>query len=455
MNQSNLKYTRSVAISMVIANMVGTGVFTSLGFQVLPHPAGIPDAFAILTLWFVGGIIALCGATVYAEVASTLKESGGEYIFLSKLYHRSIGFVSGWVSLVVGFGSAICLAALAVGKYSSPFLGIEENEVINLMGTQFPVYKLVSIAAIIFVSIIHFFGVRAGGVAQNVLTGFKILLILFFCLSPFFIADFTPSSVSFAPTVNTSDYIFSMSFAGALVWVMLAYSGWNASAYIAGNLENPKRNLPYSLLLGTGIVMILYIALNAVFMYTAEFSELSGKLEIGNEVASILFGTDFGIIFSGVFSLALLSTMSAMVIAGPRVYEQMGNDYSVFKSLAKKGKGGTPLYAISLQAIIAIVLVLFSSFTEMVEFISVTLMIFSSLTVAGIFILRRRNKGTVSEVRAFAYPITPIVFLICSLWMVYYFVNQAPVSLLYTGITLVSGFVIYFLVESISKKNEN
>lgn len=454
MTTSNAKYTRSVAISMVIANMVGTGVFTSLGFQVLPHPVGIPDAFAILTLWLVGGIIALCGATVYAEVASNLKESGGEYIFLSKLYHRSIGFVSGWVSLVVGFGSAICLAALAIGKYSSPVLGIAENDAFNLLGYDFPVYKLVAIFAIILMSIVHFFGVRAGGMAQNFLTGFKILLILFFCVSPFLISDFTPSSVSFVPTANTTDYIFSMSFAGALVWVMLAYSGWNASAYIAGNLENPKRNLPFSLLVGTLVVMVLYIALNAIFMYTAEFSELSGKLEIGNEVAGILFGPKFGMIFSGIFSIALLSTMSAMVIAGPRVYEKMGDDYSVFKSLAKKGKGGTPVYAISLQAFIAIILVIFSSFTQMVEFISVTLMIFSSLTVAGIFILRKRKQGEFSEVKAFAYPITPILFLLSSLWMIYYFVSQSPVSLIYTAITLVSGFIIYFFVENLSvKKN--
>lgn len=452
MENNTPKYTRSVAISMVIANMVGTGVFTSLGFQVLPYPNGIPDAFAILMLWLVGGIIALCGATVYAEVASTLKESGGEYVFLSRLYHRSLGFVSGWVSLIVGFGSAICLAALAMGKYSAPALGIDPDSYWMILGTEFPVYKLVSVFAVILVSLIHFTGVRSGGFAQNILTGFKILLIVFFCLSPFFVSDFHSSGISFAPTENSFDFIFSLPFAGSLVWVMLAYSGWNASAYIAGNLENPKKNLPFSLLTGTLVVMLLYIALNTVFMYVANFDQLAGKLEVGNEVSGILFGASFTKIFSAVFSVALLSTMSAMVIAGPRVYEQMGNDYSIFKSLAKKGKGGTPVYAILLQAFIAIVLIIYSSFTDMVEFISVTLMIFSSLTVAGIFILRRKNAAGNDIVRAFAYPVTPVIFLAASLWMIFYFVSRSPVSLLYTLITLVSGFIIYFVAESLSGK---
>lgn len=447
------KYTRSVAISMVIANMVGTGVFTSLGFQVLDYPDGIPNAFAILCLWFVGGIIALSGATVYAEIATTLGESGGEYVFLSRIYHRSLGFVSAWVSLVVGFGSAICLAAIAIGTYSAPLFGIDTQAVVHVGALEIHHYKLVSVIAVFLVTLIHLRGVKAGGAAQNVLTGIKVMLILVFLVAPFFIPGFVPSSVDFSPSSESFDMIFSTPFAGALVFVMLAYSGWNASAYIAGNLENPKRNLPFSLLVGTGFVMLLYLLLNAVFMYSAEFTELKGKVEIGNEIAVKLFGSQWGMFFSGIFSLALFSTMSAMVIAGPRVYESIGKDYSIFNKLAHKGKGGTPVYAILLQSVLAIVLILFSSFAGMVEYISITLTIFSSLTVFGIFLLRKKYSPEQRQVKAFAFPLTPIVFLAASVWMLWFFIQRSPEALLYTGLTILSGFVLYFIAGRLSSNS--
>ena len=449
------KYTRRTAIAMVIANMIGTGVFTSLGFQSLEWPMGIPNGFAILMLWFTGGIISLCGATVYAEIATTLKESGGEYIFLSRIYHRSIGFVSGWVSLVVGFGSAIALAAIALGQYGGPVFGISSETTFELMGLTVHHYKILSMIAILIVSFIHFGGVRTGGIIQNYLTYFKISLIVLFCVAPFFVTGFKHSSTSFIPTAESFDMIFSVPFAGALVWVMLAYSGWNASAYIAGNLENPKRNLPYSLLAGTGIVMLLYILLNLVFMYVADFGQLAGKTDIGNEITLLLFGREAQIIFSGIFSFALLSTMSAMVIAGPRVYEQMGKDYPVFSLLAKKGKGGTPVYAIVLQSLIAMVLVIYSSFASMVNYISLTLMIFSSLSVAGIFILRKRYTSAERPVKAFLYPLTPIIFLLSSLWIMYYFASAEPLSLIYTAVTIISGFVVYLCAEYLLSKKQD
>jgi basic amino acid/polyamine antiporter, APA family len=446
------KYTRRTAIAMVMANMIGTGVFTSLGYQSFPFPGGIPDGFAILILWFVGGIISLCGATVYAEISTTLKESGGEYVFLSKIYHRSLGFVSGWVSLFVGFGSAIALSAIALGQYGGPVFGISSDTSFLVGGYEIQHYKLISIVAVLIVSSIHLRGVRTGGIIQNYLTYFKITLILVFCVLPFIATDFVPSATTFTPSANSFDMIFSVSFAGSLVWVMLAYSGWNASAYIAGNLENPKKNLPYSLITGTIIVMVLYILLNLVFMYVADFNELAGKTDVGNEIIMILFGPEAQVIFSGIFSVALLSTMSAMVIAGPRVYEQMGKDYSVFSTLAKKGKGGTPVYAILLQAVIAILLVIFSSFAQMVNYISLTLMIFSSLTIAGIFILRKKYKDSERPVRAFLYPLTPIVFLLSSVWIMYYFASSEPASLIYTGLTILSGFVLYIWAEYRSVK---
>src|SRR5579872_2829712 len=212
------KYALSVGITLVIANMIGTGVFTSLGYQVGPIPSG----FSILFLWALGGLVALCGAFTYAEIAASFKKSGGEYYYLSQLYHPSIGFAAGWISLLVGFAGAISAVAIAIGEYAHELVGI-------------PV-KVIAIAAILLVSSIHWFGVKTGGIAQNILTSLKLTLIAVFCAAPFFVSGVTLSNISFLPTSIDTDLIFSSGFAISLVYVVYAYSGWNAAAYIAGNL---------------------------------------------------------------------------------------------------------------------------------------------------------------------------------------------------------------------------
>lgn len=444
----NQKYTKSVAVTMVIANMIGTGVFTSLGFQLLAYPDGIPDSFAILTVWTIGGLIALCGAFTYAEVATSLKESGGEYLFLSKIYHPALGFTSGWISLFAGFGAPIAVAALAIGTYSAPVFGIDTEAVYHIGGYDFHQFKIVSILAVILVSVIHMFGVRAGGMAQNILTGIKLSLIVFFCLMPFIFSNYETSNISFSPSSTSWDMIFSMPFAGALVWVMYAYSGWNASAYIAGNLENPKKNLPFSLLVGTLVVMVCYVLLNAVFLFTTPTENMVGQLEIGNIVSSHVLGGAMGTFFAALFSMALLSTMSAMIIAGPRVTESMGKDYSLFSWLARKGKGGTPIFAIILQGSFSILMVLISSFKDMIEYIGITLLFFSMLTVIGVFILRYRFPEMERPVKTWGYPITPIIFIAATCWMIVYFAMGDPYKLLYSLLTIVSGLIIYFLIQN-------
>lgn len=448
MSENNQKYTRTVALSMVVANMIGVGVFTSLGFQVMPAEAGgIPNAFAILVIWLVGGLIALCGAFAYAEVATALKKSGGEYLYLSKLYHPSLGFASGWISLVVGFAGAIASSGIAIGKYSAPALGIDTDAAFNVGGEEIPHYKMVSVGAVILLSLVHIRGVKTGGIVQNVLTSIKIALIVVFCLAPFFVTGYDPSGISFAPDENSWATIFSLPFAAALVWVMYAYSGWNAAAYIAGNVENPRKTIPFALIAGTIVVTIIYVLLNAMFMYVSNFNELAFQEDIGNVVALKMFGNDIGLIFSGIFSLALISTMSAMIIAGPRVTEQVGHDYSMFKKLTVKSKGGTPTFAILLQAAIAIILVLISTFQDLISTIGITLSVFSLLTVIGVFIVRRRIPPEDRPVKTWGYPVTPIIFIVATSWMIYSFASTDLNKIWYSLIAIVPGILLYFVVE--------
>lgn len=440
------KYTKWVALSMVMANMIGTGVFTSLGFQVGPLPSG----FVILMLWLLGGLVALAGAFCYAEIATRIKRSGGEYSYLSEIFHPGLGFASGWISIFAGFAAPICAVSMAIGSYFAPVVGLSSDSQI----------MAVSALSIILISGIHLLGVKKGGGIQNVLTAVKLLFILFFCISPFIFSGYTPSSVSFAPQAGDGSLLWSSSFAISLVYVYLAYSGWNASAYIAGNLENPKKSLPFSLILGTVIVTVLYLVINATFLYVSDYSELDGQLDVGNVVALKMFGEDYGKVFSGLFSLALISSLSAMVIAGPRVTESMGEDHKIFNVMTKKNKGGSPHFAIMFQALIALVLLYTSTFEDVMKYIGVALSLFSTLTVAGLFVLRKRKTNDESAVRTFAYPITPIFFILVNLTMIGYVFyddlnNSGGKVLIISSITILTGYVAYYASKAIGKQIEN
>lgn len=421
------RYTVSVATTLVIANMVGTGVFTSLGYQVGP----IPSSFAILLLWIIGGVVALCGALCYAELATRLQQSGGEYLFLGKILHPSLGFLSGWISLVVGFAGAVSAVALAIGAYAEEFTGLPE--------------QLIAIICILAVSAVHLLGVRTGGITQNILTSIKILLILFFCLSPFFLTQ--SLSNPFAFESSELNLVWTPEWAVSLVFVMYAYSGWNASAYIAGNLDNPSRNIPRSLLLGTMVVLVIYVSLNAMFLAVASHAELKDQNDIGNVVAIKLLGEETGRLFSMVFSLALLSTLSAMTIAGPRVGEAMGVDYPKLRLLSVLNGSGMPWVAIAIQAAWAVLLVLVSSFKEIIQYISVSLSWFTFLTVLALMVLRRREGPRSGVFSTPWYPIPALIFLAATGWMVYYMTISEPKVIIYSIATITSGFGVYLLVR--------
>ena len=439
--ENTQKYTKSVAISLVIANMIGTGVFTSLGFQIGPLGG---SGFAILFLWLIGGIIALSGAFSYAEIGTMIKGSGGEYNYLGRIYHPALGFISGFVSLILGFAAAIGAVSMGVGEYFSPVVG-DANP------------KIIAIGVIIFLSGIHLLGVKKGGNFQNFMTYFKLLLIFFFCVSPFFI-DFESTNINFTPQEGDWQIIGSSAFAMSLAWIMFAYSGWNASTYIAGNMENPKRNLPFSLLVGTIVVSILYLFLNGTFLSVGPLTEMTASeangfnVDVGNVAANTLFGNKLGLVFASLFSLALLSSVSAMIISGPRVLERIGQDYPALNKVAIKNKAGAPALAIFIQAAIAVIFVFLTSFQELIIFIAVTLTIFALLTVIGIYIMRIKEPNTERPYKTWGYPFSPLIFIIASLWMLFFFVKDKPLSILFALAFIFVGLILYFVLKP-SKKN--
>jgi basic amino acid/polyamine antiporter, APA family len=437
------KYSKAVATNMVIANMIGTGIFTAIGYQVMTD--AIPDPFTILIIWVVGGLFSLCGAFAYSEVASCVNRSGGEYSFLSELYHPLLGFLSGWVSIIVGFSASIAALALVVGEYFLPFIGLSKTYAISLLSIEIPIQKIVALSSIILIALVHIRGVKFGGVFQNYITAFKLLIIGSIIVVPFIYFGYEPSNVSFIPTGETSNTILSSAFAGSLVWVMFSYSGWNASTYILGNLENPTKTLPFSLIFGTLAVTVIYVLLNFTFMYVASFQELEGQIDVGNVVMQKVLGNKASLIFSGVFSFALLSGLSAMMIAGPRVAEEIGKDFTLFKVLGKQNSKGNPVPAIIFLTTISSLLVIFSSFKEIVEYIGITLTIFAMLTVFGVFIIRKKRTPNVLGIKCLGYPFSPLMFIALSSWMLYYFISQDPIKIVWCLITVVPGVFIYFL----------
>src|SRR5438093_4161428 len=261
------------ASSIVIANIIGTGIFTSLGFQL----AEIHSGFALLTLWVVGGIAALCGALCYGELSAALPRSGGEYHFLSQIYHPALGFMAGFVSATVGFAAPIALAAIAFGKYFHAVFGIGS-----------PV--LLSFVVVWVVTAFHLGNLQVGSVFQNLSTLVKLLLIGALIAAGLFVQPKQP--ISFLPAPGDTIAIFGAPFAVALVYVMYSYSGWNAAAYISGEIKQPERNVPRSLLVGTGLVIVIYVLLNAVFLATTPVQDLKGRLEVALIAGKHILGTN-------------------------------------------------------------------------------------------------------------------------------------------------------------------
>jgi len=413
------------ACGIVIANIIGTGVFTSLGFQ-LP---GIQSGFALLMLWIVGGIVALCGALCYGELSAALPRSGGEYNFLSRIYHPALGFMAGFVSATVGFAAPIALAAMAFGTYL--------HGVFNAGSPMF-----FSIAAVWIVALFHLTSLRVGSLFQNLWTIVKVLLILALIVAGFLVDP--KQAVTFLPQPGDTTSIFSAPFAVALVFVMYSYSGWNAASYITSEVKRPEKNVPLSLFWGTLLVIGIYTALNAAFLLAAPREEMSGQLEVALIAGKHIFGGDGGRIVGGIICLGLVSAISSMTWLGPRVTMSIGEDHWLLRLLGRKNQYGIPVNAIVLQLLVVNLLLLTRSFDGVVKYIQFSLLFCSLLTVIGVIVLRWRQPEIARPYRVWAYPLPPLIFAIITVWMMIYLLQSNPFESLSGVVTMLAGFVLYY-----------
>ena len=413
------------ACSIVIANIIGTGIFTSLGFQL----NNIQSGFALLMLWVIGGIAALCGALCYGELAAALPRSGGEYHFLSKIYHPSLGFMAGFISATVGFAAPIALAAMAFGQYFNGVFGVGSP-------------MILSFVVVWIVTVFHLRNLKVGSAFQNVSTLVKLLLIGALIGAGFVVPSRQP--IGFLPAAGDKASILSGAFAVALVYVMYSYSGWNASTYISSEIKRPEKNVPRSLLVGTGVVIVIYVLLNAIFLATTPAEELKGQLDVALIAGKHIFGENGGRFSGAVICLGLVGAISSMTWIGPRVTMSMGEDHWLLRWLGGKNKQGIPTNAVLVQLFFVNLLLLTQSFQDVVRYTQFSLLLCSLLAVIGVIVLRFTHPEITRPYRVWLYPIPPLVFSIITIWMMFYLLRSHATESLAGLATALLGLLLYF-----------
>lgn len=412
------------AAALVVANMIGTGAFTTLGLQL----NYISNGTTLMLLWLLGGVVALCGAVSYAELGSRMPRSGGEAHFLAEIFHPVLGFISGWVSLTVGFAAAVALSAMAVGHYLEALLGWR------------PVYT--AAGSIILLSAAHSIGTKGSSRLQNMLTGIKFLVVLAFSAACLCLPATPVQPVDWlAPSVGD---LWSGGVPIALISVLYAYSGWNAAAYIVGEIRDPDRNLPRALIGGTLLVTALFLLLQYGFLRQAGTVALRGEIEVAQVAAELMVGPELGNLVSVTIGVLLLTGISAMIWVGPRVVRAMGDRHPLWRSFSTLTEGGVPLRATWLQGFISLFLVFTASFERVLLYSEFVLQIFTFLAVLGLIILRGRRQEFVGYTSPL-FPVPQLIFLGFTGWSLAYLLVNNPVESALGLLNVFTGFLAYRL----------
>ena len=428
--------------NIVVANMVGAGIFLTSGLIM----QSLNNAGLMLILWGIAGIIAFSGAMAYGELGATFPKAGGEFIFLSELYHPLVGFLSGWISFIVGFSAPIAASAMGFSEYITrafPEILTFGSTVIYL--NPINIKNSISIIIILLFTLIHLRGIEQSAKVQNALTVLKILMVggliivgLLFGKgnwNHFFQIENSQSNALNWKTIGLS-----------LMWIMFAYSGWNASTYIGSEIRNPSKNIPNSLLIGTTLVILLYLGINTFFIYAIPVDQMKGVISIGGLAVNYAFGKNMDILFSLLISFALFSSLSAYLILGPRVTYSMAQKGYLFQSIAKiNPKTRVPSLAILLHALIAIIMVLSGTFDQILTYLGFSLGIFPILAVAGVFKLRIQNK---SKIKLKGFPFYHIGFIASSLIILILSYRERPVESSVALATVIIGIPFFYLLKS-------
>jgi APA family basic amino acid/polyamine antiporter len=427
------------ATALVVANVIGAGVFTTTGFQA----ADLGNPTIILLLWLLGGVLAYCGALCFAELGAAMPHAGGEYIYLRETYGRAFGFMSAFVSLLAGFSAPIAAAAKSLVLYLKAFFPILETD-----PTVIGALHLTDLVAIGFVWLligVHLRG-RKGSIGFNdAITLLKIIGIVGIILAAALWGDGKPENFTYVASFYDEmplTQLFS-ALATSLIFVMFCYSGWNAAAYVASEIVEPQKTLPKALLAGTAIVTVLYLLLNSVYFYGANVDELAGKVEVGLVASRHLFGS-FGVaMVTLVLVISLFASASAMTVAGPRVYYALGKDINKFKALTRVNSGGAPVNALLLQGLVTSLIIMSGSVDQILSYAGFTLALMSALAVSCVIVLRFKRPDMPRPFRVWAYPLPPLFFMIVSVWTMFWAFQGRPVESALALLTVAAGGGIF------------
>src|SRR6202167_802350 len=434
------------ATALVVSNMVGMGIFGATGFMA----RDLGSAKLILADWLVGALFALAGALSYSELGINFPSSGGEYVYLTRAFGPAWGFITGWISFFAGFSAPIAAAALAFSNYLGYFYpSLRQEHARYVLGTGAFTIRLggeqtMACLLIAGFSILNCLGVRRTARGQNALTATKIAVIVGVITLGFMSGSgswrhFSQPAVRGAPTTLPEQFVIS------LLWVRLAYSGWNAATYVAEELKHPERTLPAALAAGTAIVTALFIGLNLIFIYSTPLESMKGVLAVGSLAASNLFGPQVAGTFSALMALSLMATVNAEVTIGPRVYYAMAKNKSFFKAAAKVHPvWHTPVTAILSQGLCAMVMTV-TPFPQLVYYIGFSLTFFTVLSVASLFIFRRRPGWQKLRPVSFCFPAIPLAYILVGACMIAYGVIWQPVASVTALATIGTGAAVYHL----------
>jgi APA family basic amino acid/polyamine antiporter len=424
----------STSTYVVIASMVGTGILISPGYMM----ASLQNYPVIFGLWAIGGLLAICGALSVAELAAALPRAGGEYVYLREAYGPMPAFLSGWTSFFLGFSAPLAVAGQISAKYLLAPFGWAENETGLIV-------KIIAAAIIIFITLPNLFGHRQSALTQNLTTLLKFGLFVFLVVLAFLFGKGQMMNISGGQSIGKVNLSTA---ASQLFYVMFAYSGWNAASYLAGEVKNPGKILPRSLILGAGLVIILYLGLNLVFAYAVPLSEVGfDNAELVPKLAvERLFSPRISNIFSVLLGLTFLATVSAFIITGPRIYYAMARD-GLFPSVAGhvSSKGRVPTYAMLLQSLCAIVILFVTPFNELYQYASVGLALFTLLFVGSVFVLRLRRPDLERPFRVPGYPVVPAIFMVSIIFVAVFAFREWTKPSLYSLGSILLGIPVYYI----------
>jgi APA family basic amino acid/polyamine antiporter len=435
----------STTTYVVIASMVGTGILVSPGFMM----DELNNYTAIFGLWILGGLLALCGALCVAELAAALPRAGGEYVYLREAYGPMPAFLSGWTSFILGFSAPLAVAGYMAAKYFLTPFGLDTGHLVQITGAFI----------IVAITLPNLVGHRQSAWTQNLTTILKLglfvaLVVLAFLFGKGRLANFAQGQPIREVKLGTA--------ATQLFYVMFAYSGWNAASYIAGEVKNPGRILPRSLLLGTVLVIVLYLALNFVFAYAVPLGDVGfgnpeqvHPLQIPQQAVENLFGARVSSIFSIAIGLAFLATVSAFIITGARIYYAMARD-GLFPSIAGRisTRGQVPVYSMIAQSVCAIVILFLTDFENLFKYASVGVSLFAMLFIAAVYVLRWRRPDMERPFRVPGYPVVPAIFLTVILFMTVFAFKLWWKPSAYSVGSILVGIPVYYIWTFIRRRGE-